>query len=158
MTIASPRLPRPPTARPLWTLLTPMLLAACVDGYPPRQHAPLTPQEMSRAERLQVLTGISQQGAAGVKHRFQMKDDCGLQLEALPPAKPGVVSAGLQGVYLDMDFDEELEVFEIGIQPDRHHKTPRTVLLKAAAWTDASFAYKILRHQQRDCMLGGAPP
>ena len=142
---------RLPTTCLLACLLA-LLSAACVDGYPPQHQAPLTPQEMTRDERLRVLNGIGAQGAGGAELGLDMPDRCTLRVRMLPPAPPSSRLLTLKGVYLDMDFDEEREVFDIGTQPDKERKTPRTPLLQAAAWTDASFAFKILRHLQYDCL------
>jgi len=136
-------------------------LAGCHSGYPSQDAPPLTPQQMSSAQRIASLQAVGSQGPQQTRWRFALADRCMLEVRRAQPRQPEqAFRIALSSGQFDMDFDPVQQAFEVGLVPvDRSPEIEavrRTVLLKAATWTDASYAFKILRHLQLDCRQAAA--
>ena len=128
------------------------LLAACLDGYPPKQDMPAEAAEMSEAQRLQAMNIIGRRAAGGQTWVYHLADPCSLQVEMRGRAGAGITQhvISLADMKPMIDFDDELRVFEVRMGAGTL-EDETTSILKAASWTDASFLHSVLLHLQQDC-------
>ncbi|MGQ0597566.1 hypothetical protein [Aquabacterium sp.] len=108
---------------------------------------------MSASQRLEALNAIGWRAPGNAPWQYRLSDDhCSLEVRHMP-REGGSRQAhyAFKTVGFRMDYDEQLEAFEVRAMAARQASSFSEPVLKAADWADALFAHAVLNLMQRAC-------
>jgi hypothetical protein len=148
-------------SEPLWRLAlagpAALVLAACLDGYPPKEPPIISPYDMSQTQRMVEMNQAGLQAAQ--RWSYALLPGCVLRVDVDGPDGPAPSrDIALLGHAVAVSANRERGGFQVELQPRSDPSSDAVSVLESEKWADASWSQLLLRLVQKGCMEAAASP